>query len=380
MHHLRWIAALLVGYSHIRQNLLVDYSGLRHPGIVDKAIFALANYGHAGVVIFFVLSGYLVGGKAISLFQSDSVATEWQHFFADRFSRIFVVLLPALILSFAVLLYLRTEAANAPFMTSAHWGWAMSAPIDSDFSLRRWVSASILLNEFISKSLAVDSPLWSLAYEWFYYMAALGLVLAARKVFSLAALVAITYAAVLFALALIFNSHILFLGLLWLFGVIAKVVFDRHFLKRSFAQWLGITLFLGLMVVDRVVSVNDMLLGFAVAFMIAHSKWADWRAGERWGMRLAAFSYSFYVVHFPITLFVLGLLYQFDHIQRRLPLDGKGLAIAGGTLVATIISSRIFAFFTEDRTGFIRRKIWLPATKEPVTLPQDSSVGGLPRV
>lgn len=377
MHHLRWLAALLVGYSHIRQNLLLDYSDLRHPRMLDKVMFAFANYGHAGVIIFFVLSGFLVGGKAVNLFNSEVIATEWPLFFADRFSRIFVVLLPALALCAMVLLFLRVTAAHAPFMISAPWGWALNRPIDQDFSLLRWLNAVVLLNGLTANSLVIDSPLWSLAYEWFYYMMVLGVILVFRKVFSPAALVVITYTTVLFALTLVFNRAFLYLGLVWLLGVVAKIAFDKRILRSPILQWIGIALFVGLLVIDRIISLNDILLGSAVAFMIAHNKWAEWRGGERWGMKLASFSYSFYLVHFPITILVLGLLYHFDHIQGRLPLDTRGIAITVGTLAGAIIFSRIFAFFTEDRTRLVRNLLWQLATKKPVALPQTAVVEGI---
>jgi len=373
LHHLRWISALLVGYSHIRQNLLLDYADLRYPGILDKAIFAFANFGHAGVIIFFVLSGYLVGGKAVALFQLEAIATEWPHFLADRFSRIFVVLLPTLLLCFLLLLFLRIEAPNAVFMKSGHWGWAMKYAIDGDFSLFRWLNAICLLNELNASTLYIDSPLWSLTYEWFYYMAALGVVLALRKVLSPASLLIMGYAAALFAWALISNREILFLGLVWSMGAVANIAFKQRVLEHPALQKLGIFLVLGLLVIVRFMSLNDLLLGAAVAFMIAHRNWAEWRGGEHWGKKLAAFSYSFYLVHFPITILVLGFLYRFDHLRHRLPLDAKGIGIAFATLVGAIVFARIFACLTEDRTRAVRNLLWRPAARLPNPLPPNAT-------
>jgi peptidoglycan/LPS O-acetylase OafA/YrhL len=62
---MRWLAAFMVAISHIRQNILLDYVNVKHPSILDKLIFAVTAYGHAGVVVFFVLSGFLVGGLLI---------------------------------------------------------------------------------------------------------------------------------------------------------------------------------------------------------------------------------------------------------------------------------------------------------------------------
>lgn len=372
LHHMRWVAAFMVAYSHVRQNLLVDYADLPHPGIVDKLLFAFSNYGFAGVIIFFVLSGFLVGEKAIGLFNSPAIATEWPYFLADRFSRIFVVLWPTLLLCLVLLLFLFAAAANAPFMTAAHWGWAMQQPIESDSSPFRWFNAAVLLNEFNSETLTLDSPLWSLAYEWFYYMAALGIVLALRRVHSPAALAIIAYAAVLFVAALVNNREILYLGVVWLLGVGANVLFRQHVLKIPFLRWLGLALVIGSLIAVRFMTVNPLVLGAAVAFMIAHCGWAQWRGGARWGEKLASFSYSFYLVHFPITLLVLGLLYRFDHLRHRLPLDAKGIGIAFATLAGAIVFARLFAFCTEDRTRMVRNWLWRPAPPQAVHIAAES--------
>ncbi len=115
-----------------------------------------------------------------------------------------------------------------------------------------------------------------------------------------------------------------------------------------------------------------MTLGALISFMIAHRGWADWRRGSVWGEKLAAFSYSFYVVHFPITVVVLGLLFRLGGIRHRLPLDAKGLAVALATLAVAIVFARIFAFFTEDRTLAVRHIMLGPKRSNTVVRKPES--------
>jgi peptidoglycan/LPS O-acetylase OafA/YrhL len=369
LNHLRWLAALMVAYSHVRQNILIDHSDVPHPGLFDQVMFFFDAYGHAGVIIFFVLSGFLVGGKAITLLESKSIATEWPHFLADRFSRIFVVLWPALLLCLALLRLLHGLAPNAPFMTSGDWGWAMQYPLNGDFSIFRWVNAALLLNQFNAITPNINSPLWSLAYEWLYYMAALGIVLVVRRVFSRASLLVIGYAATLFIWALVFNHLCLVYGCIWLLGVGSGFVFNRSWLTSEALWRVGIAAFFIAFFLARWGLSKDFLLGSVVAFMIANRNWAEWRYFERLGKELASFSYSFYLVHFPFTVLVLGLLFHFGHLRHRLPPDANGIGIAAATLLGAGFFAKLFALCTEDRTPLVRRWLWRSPAGRADSLP-----------
>lgn len=61
---MRYVAALLVVLGHFRADFFVNYDQLpasQHGGIT-QIIYVLTSLGHSSVLIFFVLSGYLVGG------------------------------------------------------------------------------------------------------------------------------------------------------------------------------------------------------------------------------------------------------------------------------------------------------------------------------
>jgi len=354
LSHVRWVAALAVAYQHIRQGLLVDYAGVPHPSLFAKFVYAFAAYGHAGVVVFFVLSGFLVGGKALALLQSTDIRSDWRHFLVDRFARIFLVLWPALLFTFLVLAALDRLVPSAPFMIAPHWGWDLSAPLSADSAPARWVGAILLLNGFLTATLTSNSPLWSLPYEWFYYVFALAFVLAWRRVFSPGAVGIVLYGVALLAISLAHNPEIAISGLIWLFGVIARIAFDHEALRGRALQWLGLVLVVGLLVLERRLPLPDFVLGAAVAFMIAHAGWAKWHGGSRSGASLAGFSYSLYVIHFPMMLVVMGMLYAIGDLPTRLPFDPFGIAIAAATLIAAIIAARLFAMLTEDRTAALR--------------------------
>lgn len=66
---------------------------LTHSGlIVDGKVF-LGAYGHSAVVVFFVLSGYVIA------YVTDQKETDWRTYTASRVSRVYSVAIPALVVT-----------------------------------------------------------------------------------------------------------------------------------------------------------------------------------------------------------------------------------------------------------------------------------------
>lgn len=142
---LRFASALLVVMCHYRGNFFIEYSLL---SVEDKNIFTQIFYfigklGNEPVVVFFVLSGFLVGGKAMQRILNNEI--DVKSFFLDRFTRIMLPLLAALVLMITIAIILGDPI---PFKDI----------LGSLFSLQG-----------ILTGFGGNTPLWSLAYEvWFY--------------------------------------------------------------------------------------------------------------------------------------------------------------------------------------------------------------------
>src|ERR1700716_2371899 len=63
----RAMAALLVLLFHIRSALVVPFDSLEVHNWLSRAVFVVTAFGHDAVIIFFVLSGYLVGGAVLKM-------------------------------------------------------------------------------------------------------------------------------------------------------------------------------------------------------------------------------------------------------------------------------------------------------------------------
>ena len=91
---IRGAAALAVYLGHLRASLFVDALEA-HLGIVGRFFYYATGLGHQAVVVFFVLSGFLVGG---SLLRTEPEPGRWRAYALARATRLYVVLLPACII------------------------------------------------------------------------------------------------------------------------------------------------------------------------------------------------------------------------------------------------------------------------------------------
>jgi peptidoglycan/LPS O-acetylase OafA/YrhL len=144
----RAIAAFLVLLFHIRTTLVVPYDELDVHNWLAKGTYAISTFGHDAVIIFFVLSGYLVGGAALRI---DLTSRDLKLYGIDRGVRIGPVLIAATVFS-AVLQY------TAPLPGCS----------DTPVTL---IANALALQNFLVRPLCNNLPLWSISNEVVYYFA-----------------------------------------------------------------------------------------------------------------------------------------------------------------------------------------------------------------
>lgn len=95
---IRFTAAFLVVICHVRCEMLQTYSMLQpdSQNIFTQMLYFATGMGKAGVIIFFILSGFLVGGK--NLYRSLAGSISLKNYIIDRAIRIGVPLLCSLLL------------------------------------------------------------------------------------------------------------------------------------------------------------------------------------------------------------------------------------------------------------------------------------------
>src|SRR4051812_36495569 len=92
---LRGLAALQVALAHLRAEIYPGLRGMDDAPIAYEVLAFFTGFAHQAVVVFFVISGWLVGG---SLMNKWSQKQALQSYAIDRVSRLWTVLIPTFLL------------------------------------------------------------------------------------------------------------------------------------------------------------------------------------------------------------------------------------------------------------------------------------------
>jgi len=356
----RWIAAFLVIVGHVAHLFLVGRDGLIERTILVETAYFITNLGHTAVMIFFVISGFLVGG--ITLDRWMSKGPDVTGYAVSRFARIYTVLLPALAFGYVL------DSIGVRWLDGAGlYSNVGQLPIGSldqvgvRLSPLVFIGNVLMLQGAYVTSLGSNGPLWSLAYEWWYYcilcFAAAGALLGGW-------LRAIGIGLILL-LAIVFPVAMFLWMLIWWFGVAA------YFLMRSKIPppktWFAATCF-GLSVVgsylfETHVHGAPIFLRFTVDAAVAAAYtlvlWSVSRADAsipfaRFHKWAAGFSYTMYLVHFPIFLFLGAAASQF----LGWPILSSPSWAAWGRIIVMICAlytiGYLFYLVTEKHTDRVR--------------------------
>ncbi len=167
---LRGLCALGVVVGHLRGFLLVDFGSLHTPSLADRMLYFFAGLGHQSVLAFFALSGFLVGGKALTAIVAGTWS--WGAYLVARLTRLWTVVVPALIVTLALdrtgtWLTAGNGYDGAYFRILAS-GPGILNPADNSFTT---LLANIaFLQTIASPVFGTNGPLWSLANEFWYYV------------------------------------------------------------------------------------------------------------------------------------------------------------------------------------------------------------------
>lgn len=348
LDHMRWIAAFLVVIQHARGFLMVEYYPDAAP--FTKAFYLLTGFSHSAVMVFFVLSGYFVGGKALRLLSEGATADQRDMFLLDRFARIFIVLWPALLLAAAVALF----APHTPVLTAENWA-GPNPSITHVSGAAQWIGTAVLLNETLTGTVGYDSPLWSLAFEWIYYALAIGALYLAARDRRPVAIAMIGYMLLLLGLCLVLRPMILGMLLCWLFGAAATR------LRRGAPAWLSVPLFLGVVGYARFSPQMlwlDIVVAASTATLLTTRSIRNASLLPGLGRTLSGFSFSLYAIHIPIMLAFVSTMQSFGWFGVRL----RGSLAAYGCIAIMVGTSYLLAFgfslLTERKTNAFRDWLW----------------------
>ena len=305
-------------------------------GAVGLGRFGWNGYGHEAVTVFFVLSGFVIRHAAE---HSDAGVGSYA---ASRLTRVFSVALPCLLLT---LVFDATGKYAAPQVYEGlnPGGSAL---------LRLALGAGMLHETWVSVQMFSNTPYWSIAYEFWYYVLFAGLFYFERRrrmmIVALAALIA--------------GPKIMLLFPIWLIGwwayserwsaklprplaavllvqpVLALLVYERLHLSNAgrdlLEQVMTPAVWRGQLAWSRYV-LSDSFLGVSVALHLVGAKqlapqlWALLGWAERPIRAAAGRSFTLYLLHQPVLLCASAWL-------LAVPLGGARPWIVAGLTLAIV--------------------------------------------
>lgn len=352
MDMLRFVAAAVVVLNHARDLLIVDAADAGNQlGLFAKAVYFIAGLGHEAVMVFFVLSGFWIT-RAVDRRKDDEVF--WRPYLTDRLSRLLIVLIPALVIGGLI-------DAWGIFSDSLHYSGGSPATSVPDNIAKHLTVAAFVGNTLFLQGLAVptfgsNGPLWSLAYEFWFYLWFPAIFFVLRRRWTIA-LISLSIAVIWPKVALGF--------VVWLMGT-ALYFWDKAANGRErvtgkgrrvvFSVLGAAGLFTALMIARLNIlplTISDILVGGAFFWCIWNLLRSDppfprlFRCFATYGSRA---SYSLYAIHYPVLMAILAA----TGLAARLLPTATAFASLMGLIAFAAIVGWLFSLLTEARTPALR--------------------------
>jgi len=317
---MRAMAATVVFAGHARVLFIGSLLGAvgvganaHNAGTASRRANDLTSPAHLAVIVFFVLSGYLVGGGTLRAWRRN--VWTWREYAIQRMSRLWIVLIPALVLTISL-----DRLGIFLFGLGGIYGGptgqdSIFPDILSRLDAKTFFGCLFFVQDILTKTLGSNSPLWTLSYEfWFYVAFPLILGVVSPR---LSLPWRLVNAVLLIGAGSFVGPKIIAYFLIWLLG--ASLQLAPKILTLRNAQRLAapaLLLFLGvsqlLIVLQLKLLVSDSIAAIACwtfCYVLLHNTTT---AGQgvytRLSKRLSDMSYTVYLTHQPLLTFICAAL------------------------------------------------------------------------
>lgn len=357
---IRAVAAWAVMWGHVRGHFFVDFQHLREKSLALKALYFITGFGHQAVMVFFVLSGFLISSSILHSYVSGRWS--WREYAINRSSRLYVVLVPGLLFGL-----LWDKLGSTIFSATGLYSHPLEglgpAIAQNQITLGAFFGNLFFLQTILCPTFGSNGPLWSLANEFWYYV-----------LFPLALFAGVAWVRrairPAFVLTILAACLVVFLGwdksigfLIWLAGCGLVVAYSRW--QMASGRWLipyaliSSLALAGCLLAARVgrpaVLGSDLAVGIAFAlflFSVLHMNFgARSNLYRRAAHFFAGFSYSLYVLHFPFVLFLRAWIAPPERWQP----DERHLIYGAVVGAAALGFAWLVSTFTESKTRTVRQ-------------------------
>lgn len=309
---IRGVAALIVVFGHLRALTFEPYNEENKSSIIEKAFyFFSSDFGSMAVLIFFVLSGFFIVRSIDNVYNIGKWS--FKNYLIARFSRLYTVLIPALLFTWIFDSLAYSISPGAPFYTGSIDHLSRNYPL-SRLDWGHFFGSLLFLQRIVIEPFGSNGPLWSLSYEFWYYI-----------LFPLAYLAfqlnwsnrnKHLYASLFLVISIflwIYNENIIIYFTLWLMGGFSYMIYKRQYQakRRTLLTGLVILLLITIMVIGRLhlipMILSNFLLGLVAAWTIYLLTFSKSKSFVKMSTFLSNISYTLYLTHFPLLAFFTSI-------------------------------------------------------------------------
>ena len=353
---MRFLAALTVVWNHAWNLFAPSSEAVAGPWL---SVYRSAGFGPDAVRVFFVISGYWITASIMR--KAEAGSWTWGSYLIDRLSRLWIVLVPVLIIGLlldvsARFLFAFPRYADFDFIGLHNYDLA------DRLTPQAFLGNLVFLQNIVVEPFGSNLPLWSLANEFWYYIWFPAFYLVFRRKVSVMTLLSVV------TLILFIHTNVAEGFPIWLLGSLVYVVTQHTGGKlhaapavpRYGAVAIALAAFLATLAYTHLSPISwlvdgliegvgfSLLLAAVIAFNVGIPKLLSPLA-----IYGAQASFSLYLLHFPVLLFAASLLTG----GRVFAPGPEALAMALGMSAFLVAAAWAFSRVTEKHTGWMRRRL-----------------------
>ncbi|MCM3729111.1 acyltransferase [Neobacillus cucumis] len=331
--------------------------------------FYLPVPGYQAVMVFFVLSGYFISSSVLKTIKQNR--WNWSVYLFNRVTRLWIVLLPCLLLT---LMWAKLQS-----------GIFGNHEIANHLDIKTFIGNFFFVQDILVDQYGSNGPLWSLSYEFWYYILfpCLILVVYSKKV-SMKCLYAFLFVAISFFV----GQRIMLYFLIWMLGAmipLVKPLILKNKIVKNIILWLSVVVSVVLAKYLYILLHLDhptyeqtgrqyyadfgVGLAFTIMVYLIVSFLNEKKIKRMFNINkyLASFSFTLYLTHYPllniVTTWRNSAYWNFNQIETLLL---KPTIILSVLLYAIVIAS-LTEMHTDTIKKFIFKKNSVKITNESVT-------------
>ena len=353
---MRGFAALVVALGHARGLFFAPIIGTTSQNGGTQQAAATAGQltiGHEAVMVFFVLSGYLVGGSVLKMFAANSWS--WTHYVTKRLVRLWIVLIPAIFIGILI------DSIGSYFFDQA--GSIYSAPNGQEYVKPEFFGQGvyvILGNIFFLQNIFVPTAgtniaLWSLSNEFWYYLAFPLILLTFQPNVSTIGRISCALAAA--GIFVLIGVHASYLFLTWVLGAVISLA-PRHIPQRVAgkvvlaAAAVFLVVFMAAKKWNMPIHLSEMIIAILIGILIyivrCQANIARPSIYSSTSRFISNKSYTLYLTHLPFLILLCAI---FNSPWARWSMS----PLAAAEFLAIIAATIIWATFVYGMFEFEHR-------------------------